>query len=43
MGNAEIGHARLSDNAAVGDVDIEDLVELAHAEKNAVGKGQSAA
>ena len=41
VGNAEIGHARLSDDAAVGHVDVEDLVELAHAEKNAVGKRQA--
>ena len=43
VGDAEIGHARLSDHAAVGDIDVEDLVELAHAEKNAVGERQSAA
>ena len=43
VGDAEIGHARLSDHAAVGHVDVEDLVELAHAEKNAVGKRQGAA
>ena len=43
VGDAEIGHARLRDHAAVGHIDLEDLVELAHAEKNAVGKRQSAA
>ena len=43
VGDAEIGHAGLSDDAAIGDIDLEDLVELAHAEKNAVGERQGAA
>ena len=43
VGDAEIGHARLSDHAAVGHVDVENLVELAHAKKDAVGKRQGAA
>ena len=43
VGDAEIGHAGLGDDAAVGHIDVEDLVELAHAEKNAVGERQRAA
>ncbi len=43
VGNAEVGHARLSDNASIGHIDVEDFVEFAHAEENAVGERQSAA
>ena len=43
VGDAEIGHARLGDDAAVGDIDLEDAVELAHAEQHAVGERQRAA
>ena len=43
VGDAKIGHAGLSDHAAVGDIDVEDLIELAHGEKNAVSERQSAA
>ena len=43
VGNTQIGHARLSDHAAVGHIDVENLVELAHAKKNAIRERQGAA
>ena len=43
MGDAEIGHAGLRHGAAVGDVDVEDAVELAEAQQDAVCERQGAA
>ena len=41
--DAEIGHPRLGDDAAIGDVDLADAVELAHAKQDAVRERQGAA
>ncbi len=43
MGDAEIGHPGLGDDAAVVVIDVEDAVEPGHAEQHAVGQGQGAA
>ena len=43
VGDAEIGDARLGDHAAVLEVDLEDAVELAEAQHDAVGQRQGAA
>ena len=42
MGDREIGHPGLDDDAAVVVVDIEDAVELGHAEEDPVGQRQGA-
>ena len=42
VGDGEVGDAGLGDDAAVGDVDLEDAVELAHAQEHAVGERQRA-
>ena len=42
-GDAEVGHAGLGDHAAVLEVDLEDAVELAQAEHDAIGQRQGAA
>ena len=41
MADAEIGDAGLRDDAAVVVIDVEDAVELAHAEQHAIGQRQA--
>ena len=41
--DGEIGDAGLDDGAAIGNVDLQDLLEFAEAEQNAVGQRQGAA
>ncbi len=43
VSDAEIGDARLDDGAAIGEIDVEDAVELAETEEHAVGERQGAA
>ena len=43
LGDAEVGHAGLGDDGAVLEVDVEDPVELAQAQHDAVGERQGAA
>jgi hypothetical protein len=42
LGDAEIGDAGLHDDAAVGDVDVDDPLELAQAKQHAILKRQCA-
>ena len=41
--DGEIGHTRFDDGEAVSEIDLADTIELGHAEKHAIGKGQRAA
>src|SRR6266702_3135469 len=41
--DGESGDARFDDGEAVSEIDLADTIELGHAEKHAIGKGQRAA